>query len=65
MSAEAAAWRCARCDEALITKKTVFNYLGQSFTHDVPCCPKCGNVLITPDLARGKMAQVEEQLEDK
>jgi RNase P subunit RPR2 len=58
-------WKCARCDEPLVPKKTVFNYLGQSFTHEVPRCPKCGMVLIPPQLARGKMAEVEEQLEDK
>ncbi|MDR1589940.1 MAG: DNA-binding protein [Oscillospiraceae bacterium] len=58
-------WRCARCDEALTARKTVFTYLGQSFTHEVLRCPKCGRVLIPPELARGKMAEVEEQLEDK
>jgi len=57
--------KCARCGIALELKKTVFNYVGRSFTHDVPCCPKCGLVFIPPELAEGRMAQVEEQLEDK
>jgi len=57
--------KCARCDEFLRQKKTAFNYMGRSFTHEVPCCPKCGRVFITRELAEGKMAQVEEQLEDK
>jgi 4-hydroxy-3-methylbut-2-en-1-yl diphosphate synthase IspG/GcpE len=56
---------CTRCEELLVPKKTVFNYMGRSFTHDVPCCPKCGRVFITQELAEGKMAEVEEQLEDK
>jgi NAD-dependent SIR2 family protein deacetylase len=58
-------WRCGKCDVPLENKKTVFSYLGRSFTHEVPVCPKCGDVLIPKELARGKMAEVEEQLEDK
>ena len=59
------AWKCGKCDVRLVPKKTVFSYLGRSFTHSVSCCPKCGGVFIPPDLAEGKMAEVEEQLEDK
>ena len=57
--------KCARCDEYLAPRKTVFSYMGRNFTHDVPCCPKCGRVFIPPKLAEGKMAEVEAQLEDK
>jgi len=57
--------KCARCDVNLVPKKTVFDYMGRSFTHEVPCCPTCGKVLIPPELAEGRMAEVEEQLEDK
>jgi len=57
--------KCARCDVYLQPKKTVFEYMGRSFTHEVPCCPSCGKVFIPPELAQGRMAQVEEQLEDK
>lgn len=32
---------------------------------DLPRCPKCGLVLITEELARGKMLEVEKALEDK
>ena len=58
-------WRCAQCGELLTLKKTVFTYMGRTFTHDVNCCPKCGRVLIPAELAEGKMAEVETQLEDK
>ncbi len=58
-------WKCALCDEKLVVKKTRFSYMGRDFTHDVPRCPKCGRVLILPELAEGRMAEVEEQLEDK
>ena len=57
--------KCARCDVNLTLKKTVFDYMGRSFTHEVPCCPECGRVFIPPELAEGRMAEVEEQLEDK
>lgn len=58
-------WKCGKCGEGLVIKKTMFNYLGHSFSHDVQRCPKCGNVLIPKELAEGRMAEVEQQLEDK
>ena len=58
-------WKCSLCDEFLVKKKTAFNYLGREVTHEVDQCPKCGNVFIPMGLAEGRMAQVEEQLEDK
>ena len=57
--------KCAGCGVYLTKKKTTFNYMGRSFTHEVPCCPECGRVFISRELAEGKMAEVEEQLEDK
>jgi len=57
--------KCARCDAFLVMKKTLFEYVGRNFAHEVPCCPKCGMVYIPPELAEGRMAEVEEQLEDK
>ena len=56
---------CGPCNEVLIYKKTQFSYLDRLFTHEVPCCPKCGNVYIPMELAEGRMAEVERQLEDK
>ena len=65
MSEEARAWKCAKCGVALITRKTIFNYMERTISHDVPVCPKCGKVFIPRELAEGRMAEVEEQLEDK
>ena len=62
---EARNWSCRRCNCALEKKKTVFHYLGRTFTHEVMVCPKCGKVCIPRELAEGKMAEVEAQLEDK
>ena len=57
--------KCFRCDKPLINKKTVFQYLDRSFTHEVPRCPECGKVYIPMELAEGRMSEVECQLEDK
>ena len=56
---------CCRCGIPLEERKTTFSYMGNNFLVDLPCCPKCGQVYLTEDLARGKMAEVEIQLEDK
>ena len=64
-NAEVRVWKCGRCDEKLVLKKTVFEYLGHSVAHEVPACPKCGKVYIPKELAEGRMAEVEQQLEDK
>lgn len=58
-------WKCGKCGVALVTQKVTFNYLGRTFSHEVQRCPQCGNVLISRELAEGRMAEVEEQLEDK
>ena len=58
-------WRCAACDEALVPMPVTVAYLGSEFTTELPKCPRCGMVLISEELALGKMAEVEEILEDK
>jgi hypothetical protein len=45
--------------------KTSFTYMGLYFHAEVPRCPQCGQVYISEELARGKMAEVEMQLEEK
>lgn len=58
-------WLCANCNIPLEVAKVDVAYLGNAFPVDLLRCPKCGLVLITEDLALGKMAEVEKQLEDK
>ncbi len=58
-------WKCASCGLPLKEKKIVFNYMGRSFGHEVPACPKCGRVFISKELAKGRMAEVEMLMEDK
>ena len=59
------AWKCGLCNEPLIKKKAVFSYLDREVSHEVGRCSKCGKVFIPMGLAEGRMAEVEEQLEDK
>ncbi|MBM7855079.1 hypothetical protein JOC37_001462 [Desulfohalotomaculum tongense] len=58
-------WRCFKCDCDLQPGRVNVSYLGSSFPVELLKCPQCGLVLITEDLARGKMVEVERTLEDK
>jgi hypothetical protein len=58
-------WLCANCNVPLETDKVDVAYLGNAFPVELLKCPKCGLVLISEDLALGKMVEVEKQLEDK
>jgi hypothetical protein len=40
-------------------------YLGNAFPVELPRCPKCGQVYVPEDIALGRMAEVEKELEDK
>jgi len=57
--------KCSRCNVGLALTKTVLKYMGRSFTHEIPRCPKCGKAYVSRELAEGRMAEVEAQLEDK
>lgn len=65
MSAQERNWSCAKCGVPLVQTKVTFQYMGRSFGHEAPACPRCGRVFISKELARGKMAQVEALMEDK
>ena len=56
---------CHKCNEELVLQRTDFTYLGHAFFTDLPRCPKCGQVFISEDLVRGRISDVETQLEDK
>jgi hypothetical protein len=58
-------WKCQRCNEYLVVGTVTVTYLGNQFTAELPKCPRCGMVLISEALALGKMAEVEQILEDK
>lgn len=56
---------CRRCQVPMEPAETYFEYLDHGFHTRLLRCPKCGEVYIPEDLARGKMAEVEQNLEDK
>ena len=58
-------WVCAKCGAGLVMKNKIFSYMNMTFSHEVPRCPVCGMVFISRELADGKMAKVEQLMEDK
>ena len=58
-------WRCALGDHALEPRSVTLSYLVAGFPVKLPACLEHGMVLITEDLAIGRMLEVELALEDK
>lgn len=56
---------CLKCDRALVYENTNLYYLGHRVSEKFLRCPVCKQVYIPEDIALGKMAEVEESLEDK
>ena len=56
---------CCQCQKEMQPSKTNFSYLEHSFFTDVLKCPECGEVYIPEELVKGRMAEVEMELEDK
>lgn len=59
------AYHCVSCDQQFQPADITFAYLGQELHHVAPRCPRCGRVVLSEDLVRGKMHQVETVMEDK
>jgi uncharacterized Zn finger protein len=58
-------WKCAQCGCPLETGPVTVEYMGNRFTTELAKCPECGLVLVSEKVALGKMAEVEQILEDK
>ena len=56
---------CAKHGVELKPGKVEVTYQGHNFPIDMLCCPVCGLALIPEDLARGRMLEVEQTLEEK
>jgi hypothetical protein len=65
VSPEDLEWTCRQCERALEPADVTVEYMGNQFTTALPRCPGCGFVMISEDLALGKIAEVEQILEDK
>ncbi|WP_207691642.1 DVU_1557 family redox protein [Desulfonema limicola] len=58
-------WKCFQCSVNLISKTVSLEYMNNRFSTELPVCPDCGFVMISEEVALGKMAEVEQILEDK
>lgn len=58
-------WTCELCGVKMEPGIVELHYVGSVFKVELPVCPKCSKVLISEDLATGKMFEVEQLLEDK
>jgi transcription elongation factor Elf1 len=56
---------CGKCKQELVLGKVVAVYLDNTFPVDLLKCPTCGMAYVPEALALGRMASVEQQLEDK
>ncbi|MFA7405583.1 MAG: DVU_1557 family redox protein [Pelobacteraceae bacterium] len=65
VSNEATGWSCSACGGELEIMKVGFTYMKGNFEVDLPACRTCGQVLVSEELATGKMADAERILEDK
>jgi hypothetical protein len=56
---------CAQHKVPLEPGKVDLTYQGHTFPVDMLCCPVCGLALIPEELAKGRMLEVEQALEEK
>ena len=56
---------CAKHEVELAPAKVQVTYQGHTFPVDMLACPVCGLALVPEDLARGRMLEVEQTLEEK
>jgi hypothetical protein len=56
---------CSRDKVPLEPGKVELTYQGHTFPVDMLCCPVCGLALISEELAKGRMLEVEQALEEK
>jgi len=57
--------QCGKCNIPLQEGKVEFWYQKQRMHATLLKCPNCGQVYISETLAKGKMFEVEKELEDK
>ena len=57
--------RCAKHGVPLEKGKIDVTYQGHTYSLDVLCCPVCGLAFIPEEIAKGRMLEVEQTLEEK
>ena len=65
LTEETKGWSCTACGGELELVKVGFTYMKGNFEIDLPACRNCDMVLVSEELAIGKMADAERILEDK
>jgi uncharacterized Zn finger protein len=56
---------CDLCGLPLKPVQTEFKYMGSVFHAELPACESCGQVYVPYELAKGRIREVETELEDK
>lgn len=56
---------CSKCNVPLEISKARFVYLERELHADVPKCPVCGQIYLSEQIVREKIAKVEKTVEDK
>jgi hypothetical protein len=56
---------CAKHGVPLEFSQVEMTYQGHTFPVDILCCPVCGLAFIPEELAKGRMQEVEQSLEEK
>jgi hypothetical protein len=56
---------CGKHGVELVPSKVDVAYQGHTFRVDALACPVCGLALVPEELARGRMLEVEQTLEEK
>lgn len=56
---------CCKCNVALVKIKSKLTYMSFTAKHEFLRCPICGQFFIPEDLVKGKMKELEMNLEDK
>jgi len=57
--------KCCKCNVVLVNKRINFEYLAHNFFAELQACPVCGQIYVPEELVKGKIAEVEKQLEEK
>ncbi|ABB32034.1 hypothetical protein GeomeDRAFT_0661 [Geobacter metallireducens RCH3] len=58
-------WLCNQCQAPLEEQTVRLQYMQSIFPITLPACSGCGFILVTEELATGKLAAAEQALEDK
>jgi ribosomal protein S27AE len=65
VAAEDLEWKCGQCGCRLQPGPVTVEYMGNHFATELAKCPECGLAFVSETVALGKMAEVEQILEDK